>query len=134
MEILSDRFVMSVDRFIMSELKSTAWLTLLDFFIQCSFSVFAPVDDFKFFVAMNWYQEEDSDIATAVSSSINRYLWYLTEEFVILSLFNEKLSDFTGKFLIGKPTFPTLNSSTFIYFLIGLRSGLLFDLLGLIND
>ena len=83
---------------------------------------------------MNWYQEEDSDIATAVSLSINRYLWYLTEEFVILSLFNEKLSDFTRKFLIAIPTFPALNLSTFIYFLIGLRSGLLFDLLGLIND
>ena len=39
MEILSDRFIMSVDdRFIMRKIKSTAWLSLLDFFIQCNFS------------------------------------------------------------------------------------------------
>ena len=38
------------------------------------------------------------------------------------------------KFLIGKPTFLTLSSSTLINFLIGPRTWVLFDLLGLVND
>ena len=43
-------------------------------FLRLRISVFPPVDDFKFFVVMSLYQEEDSDIETAVISSINRHL------------------------------------------------------------
>ena len=54
---------------------------------------------------MNWYQEKESDIATAVILSINRYLWYLTEELDSLSLFNKKLSDFTRTMMEKIPFF-----------------------------
>ncbi|XP_065665116.1 uncharacterized protein LOC136086720 [Hydra vulgaris] len=149
MELLSNKFIMSNNEQIMIH-RMAKFISLFYSmqFLRSRISVFAPVDDFKFFFAINWYQEEDSDIATAVISSINRHLWYLTEELVILSLFNEKLSEFTRTimakklfstsrpktFLIGKPKFPTLSSSTVIYFLIGPRLWLLFDLLGLINN
>ncbi len=118
-------------------------------FFRSRISVFAPIDDFNFLEEMMWYKEEDLQIGTAVIASINRHLWYLTEELVILALFNESLSDFTRtimarklfkthrptSFIIGKPNFPTINLSmpTLFHEFIGPRSWLLFSLLQLNN-
>ena len=57
MELLSDRFIMS-DLFYSMQ------------FLRSRISVFAQVDDFKFFIAINWYQEEHSDIATMVIATM----------------------------------------------------------------
>jgi hypothetical protein len=94
---------------------------------------------------MGWYRKEDSQIASAVIASITRHLWYLTEELVVLALFNESLSDFTrmliakrlfitprpSTFEIGKPNFPKINLSAQAPFheFIGPRSWLLFFLI-----
>ncbi len=81
------------------------------------------------------YREDDHEIATDVLSSIKRHLWYLCEEFVVLSLFNEKLGSFTrGRlaqkllsiqrpvdFKLGNPKFPVIDE-----LLLGPRSWLPF--------
>ena len=95
MELLSDRFITSYDEQIM-----ILRMVMLSFLFQLLQLMT------KYFVAMNWYQEKESDIATAVILSINRYLWYLTEELDSLSLFNKKLSDFTRTMMEKIPFFP----------------------------
>jgi hypothetical protein len=88
------------------------------------------------------YKEEDSDIAMTVLNSIERHLWYLTEELVVLALFNNELSPFTRQllalklfsterpstFTIGKPKFPKLDNLRTLQSFIGPRSWLIFSL------
>jgi hypothetical protein len=85
--------------------------------------IFSPLDDLKFLSSIISYSDEDPDLAIPVITSIKRHLWYLTEELVVLSLFNEELGSFTRSvmakklfstprpdvFNIGKPKFPTID-------------------------
>ncbi|KZR96529.1 Cc8K15.2-like protein [Daphnia magna] len=72
---------------------------------------------------MTWYEKECKEIAGAAITSCKRHLWYLTEELVVLCIFNENLS-VTTRFLVahklfntpkpnefppGKPSFPDFN-------------------------
>jgi len=138
-QLLSNLFRMSVEeRSIVHRMVDFIALFYAKLFLRSRMSVFAPIDDFHFLSAMMWYREEDSQIANAVIASINRHLWYLTEELVVLALFNERLSDLTRRLLatklfatprptsfnIGKPRFPTidLNAPALFHELIGPRS------------
>lgn len=88
--------------------------------------------------------KNDSEITVEVKDSISRHLWYLTEELIVLSLFDKEL-DYQSRaniatkllsyprpefFTPKKPSFPSLdhlNSS--IENFVGARSWLLFHLL-----
>ena len=59
-ELLLDRFIMSDDERIMIH-RMAKFISLFYTmqFLRSRISVFAPADKFKFFVAINWSQEED---------------------------------------------------------------------------
>ena len=79
---------------------------------------------------------------------LNRYTWYLTENLISLSLFNEDLSLETstllataihqkssaGELEIRKPTLPAVGVTSEILYFVGPRSKLLFDLLEIPTD
>ena len=86
----------------------------------------------------------------AALQSVKRHLWYLTEECVIFSLFDDELEDaerqriaqnllqypVPGQFTTGKPVFPdhnVLNGDSLVNF-VGPRSWLLFHLTGLAHQ
>ena len=131
-ELLSNLFQMSPeDRRAVHRMANFISLFYAKLFLRSRIAVFAPTDDFHFLSAMEWYKEEDFQIATAVTASVKRHLWYLTEELVILALFNESLSHFTRSrlaqtlfntprptsFAIGKPNFARIaeNMPTFLH-------------------
>jgi len=93
---------------------------------------------------MSWYRENDEQIADGVLTSMKRHLWYLTEELVVFSIFDDTLSPLlrselaktlfnTPKpesFQQEKPRFPILDDGVpELPSLIGPRSWLLFHLL-----
>jgi hypothetical protein len=51
----------------------------------------SPAQDLKYLRLMQRYREEDKEVAEAAINSIFNHLWYLTQEVVILSLFNAEL-------------------------------------------
>jgi len=116
-------------------------------FLSSRIAVIAPSVDFKFFNMMKIYKEEDNAVATAALSSINRHLWYLTEECVVLALFDGEVPNLIRtemfkkllsiprprEFLPKKPTFPKdnmLSSELGLIALVGPRSWLIFNLFG----
>lgn len=147
--MLSERFELSEVEF--SQVKKMANFIALFYtktFLRSRIACFAPIDDFNFFKAMFWYKEECVDIANSALKSCSRHCWYLTEELVIIAIFNEDLSCFTRSllarklfntpkpksFIIGKPKFPVFVSELpLLSSLIGPRSWLLFSLMGLTN-
>ena len=67
MELKSDRFITSDDeRTMIQRMVKFICLFYSIEFLRSRISVFALANNFKFFVAINWYQKETSDIATAV--------------------------------------------------------------------
>ena len=62
-------------------------------FLQACLPTAAPRLDLQLWKDMSTYQRVEPDIATQVRESILRHQWYLTEELVILSLFDKGLSD-----------------------------------------
>lgn len=150
MFLLSQRFELDDDEY--SQVKKMANFIALFYtkcFLRSRIACFAPLDDFNFLKAMIWYKEDCSDIATYALKSCKRHLWYLTEELVILAIFNEELSSFTRSllarklfsttrpttFTLGKPKFPVFQlEPPFLVSLIGPRSWLLFSLMGLSNS
>lgn len=142
-ELLSGSFNMSQEeRSIIHRMAKFIAYFYSKLLLRSRITVFAAVDDFHFMAAMTWYQEEDSAIATAVLASINRHLWYLTEELIVLAIFNENVLNFTRtlltkkfystsrqtSFKLGKPKFPTIeinnSTPTYIHSFLGPRSWL----------
>ena len=137
------------------------------YFLRSRIASFAPQDDYKLFCQMNSFKAEDEEIANAVLESLSRHMWYfsispylvnfpvsyifvyryLTEELVVLSLFNESLSPYirtvmakkifsTNRlqtFPITKPVFPkiAIDNIPELYDFIGPNSWLIFSLLKL---
>ena len=123
-------------------------LFYMPYFLQARLSSEAPRLDLTLWRHMEVYEKHDTDIADEVKKSINCQLWYLTEECVVLSLFDDGVSDNEkielcqrllaiprpATFSPRKPTFPVqilaqnpdnLSLSSFI----GSRSWLIFHLL-----
>jgi len=87
-------------------------------------------------------------VSSSTCSVLNRHTWYLTEELITFSLFNEELSLETrtllatkiyeqsapGELEIQKPTLPAVNEKSDIIDFVGERSKLLFDLLEIPTD
>ncbi len=81
-------------------------------FLRSRIAVFAPTDDLQLIGKMMLFREQNETIANAVILSVNRHCWYLTEELVVLSLFNEQLGTFTRE-LIARKLFSTPRPSHF---------------------
>ena len=94
------------------------------YFLRSLIAVFSLLDDLKFLSSIILYSE-DPNLAIPVITSIKRHLWFLTEELVVLSLFNEELGSFTRSvmakklfsiprpdvFNVGKPKFLTIDDN-----------------------
>lgn len=119
-------------------------------FLKSRLPISSPSNDLKFLAAMNLYEKENKSFAKIVKKSVSNHLWYLTQELVILAIFDQnlppslrqnmvvKLCGFTRpiKFAPGKPKFPDINPDKIDYpqqliTLIGPRIWLLFHLLEL---
>ena len=61
------------------------------YFLQAFLPTAAPRLDLQYWNDMTEFQNHDSVIATEVTESISRHLWYLTEELAVLALFDEQL-------------------------------------------
>ena len=82
-------------------------------------------------------------IARAVQLSLRRHLWYLTQELVVIVLFDNSLdrdvrssmatrllqTQIPQMFVPGKPEFPQMNNIPTLVQFIGTRSWLLFHLM-----
>ena len=87
-------------------------------------------------------------VSSKTCTVLNRHTWYLTEELITLSLFNEDTpiearslvareihgQAASGKLEIQKPTLPLINEKSDISDFVGGRSRLLFDLLEIPPD
>jgi hypothetical protein len=121
-------------------------------FLTSRLACSAPSNDFKYLSLMYHLKSIDHDAGSEAILSCSRHLWYLTQELVVLCLFDENLSPFwryavaqkiyntprEREFPPGKPTFPDIrigtgNCSSLID-LVGPKSWLLFHLLGMNHD
>jgi hypothetical protein len=94
-----------------------------NYFLRSPLAAMAPANDLQFFTWMNQFKAIDKKAADATLSSIERHLDYLTEELVILALFDPETSDEEKKkmadkllsiprpseFPAGKPKTPTIS-------------------------
>lgn len=53
----------------------------------------APFNDLQLMKELNVYRQIDDDIAESALRAIQRHLWYLSEDLILLSLFSEKVSN-----------------------------------------
>ena len=84
----------------------------------------------------------DRKVSAITTTVLNRHTWYLTEELIPLSLFDEELplqqrtllaarisQQIPGAVEIRKPTLPVITKETELPDFVGERSTVLFDLL-----
>ena len=119
-------------------------------FLQSRLAAISPAVDLQYLSLMRQFKELDKRLADIAFHSACNHLWYLTEELVILSLFDDRLE--TGlrqkmadkllsytrprTFPPGKPKFPVIDLNTIdnpkqLLDFIGPKSWLLFNLLNL---
>ena len=102
----------------------------------------AATNDLKLFKRLQKFRAVHKKVSSSTSTVLNRHTWYLSEELVPLSLFDESLpleirtslakqiGELTqGAVEICKPTLPTISQKSELADFIGDRSTTLFDLL-----
>ncbi len=102
----------------------------------------AATNDIDLFTSLQKFKTVHKKVSTATSTVLNRHTWYLTEELIPLSLFDEhlpietrnllatKIGQLTsGEMEICKPTLPARRPNSELADFIGERSTVLFDLL-----
>ena len=62
-------------------------------FIQARIAPIAPRFDLEMWYHMHVFHNIDATIADAVVRSLQRYLWYLTEELVVFGFFDSELDN-----------------------------------------
>ncbi|KAI9553808.1 hypothetical protein GHT06_019076 [Daphnia sinensis] len=123
-------------------------------FLKSRLSSISPALDLNYLSMMHLYKEENPAAAKIAIESVLKHLWYLTEEVVVLSIFDRKLDPVLRKgilmkllffprpqtFAPGKPKFPSLRLNSIITYLdqllnfVGSRSWLLFVSLKLTEE
>ena len=109
--------------------------------LSASVGVDAPHNDLQLWHDLHEYHKFDPQVVDVTITTLERHLWYLTEECSVFSLFSNRLSD-TERQQIARqlartsrptdferdhPTFPVLNRSTKLVSLIGPRSWFMFQ-------
>lgn len=69
--------------------------------LECTNAVKAPNQDLCFLKTLKDYEKVDTAISKAAISKFSHHLWYLNEEAVILSLFDDEVSIHTKKKMIA---------------------------------
>ncbi len=83
-------------------------------FLTSRIATVAPINDLKYLSAMRLYREEVNDeVGQAAVDSCQRHLWYLTEELVVLALFDEKYPSCIFRRMMALKVFNTNRPKTF---------------------
>ncbi|XP_017468775.1 PREDICTED: uncharacterized protein LOC108360842 [Rhagoletis zephyria] len=69
--------------------------------LQCTVATKAPYQDLRFLKMLKEYEKVDATISKASISKFSHHLWYLCEETVILSLFDDEVDNQTKKKMIA---------------------------------
>ena len=122
------------------------------YFLKANLAATAPRVDLKLWQDMQAYAFIDPSVALQVQQSLLRHQWYLSQELVILALFDNEISDEQkGKiasallqeikpatFNPGNPKFTDVLQNNYInielYMFVGPRSWLAFELSGFDHD
>ncbi|KZS13011.1 Uncharacterized protein APZ42_021947 [Daphnia magna] len=76
-------------------------------FFRSRLASVAPSDDLKFLSLMNSYRDEDEIAAMSFTKSVLNHLWYLTQELVILSIFDREITlSFRQQMVLKHHSFP----------------------------
>ena len=108
----------------------------------------AATNDLLLYKSLLKFKKINKAVSTKTSTSLNRHTWYLTEDLVSFSLFNDDIpveertllaakirrEAAPGDLEIWKPTLPTITKDSQLLDFAGGRSRLLFDLLELSTD
>ena len=146
MQLLSEQFEMTdLEAANVKSMATFVALFNIKAFLQSRLSSIAPLVDLKYLQHMELYKKENAKAAQVAINSIQNHLWYLTEEIVVLSIFDEDLPKTLRKSLVvkllliprashvepSKPKFPTIVPETIgpIGPTIGPNSWLFFHLL-----
>jgi hypothetical protein len=123
-------------------------------FLKSRLSSISPALDLNYLAMMHHYKEENPAAAKVAIESVLKHLWYLTEEVVVLAIFDRKLDPIIRKGMVmkllsfpcpqtfapGNPKFPSLGCNSTISYpdqllnFIGSRSWLLFVSLKLMDE
>ena len=121
------------------------------YWFSCTRAIEAPANDFRFIHTMSLLMvngdQEVAKLVEAAKKKLKSHGWYLTEENVVFSLFNEKISDSVradiAKALmeapqvgdrVGKPKFPKVEDDTQLKNLVGPQSRFIFNRVGIRVD
>ena len=104
----------------------------------------AATNDIRLFQSLQKYKSVDKKVSTITTTILNRHTWYLTEELVPLSLFDEVLTldqrallaasigqQTPGVIEIRKPNLPVITKESELPDFVGERSTVLFNLLNI---
>ena len=116
-------------------------------------AIHAPQNDLLFYHSLKNYAKYNPVVSEAAIKAFSNHLWYMNEETVCLSLFDENIADVTRKSIakkllphmnslkpklsnrygegFGKPMMPVLNDKTTLTSIIGPNSPFLFQCLDL---
>ena len=108
----------------------------------------AATNDLLLYKSLLKFKKINKAVSTKTSTSLNRHTWYLTEDLISFSLFNDDIpveertllaakisrEAAPGDLEIRKPTLPTITKDSQLLDFAGGRSRLLFDLLELSTD
>ena len=103
MELISERFQMSAQ-----ETRNVHQMAIIISlfhapFLQSRLASIPPAIDFKYISqTMSSYKKKDEKVAIVAMKSISNHLWYLTEELVKLSVFDETLPNALRQGMVKK--------------------------------
>lgn len=147
MQLLSEQFEMTdEERRGVKEMSTFIALFHSAAFLKSRLSSISPALDLNYLSMMHLYKEENPAAAEFAIDSVLKHLWYLTEEVVVLSIFDRQLELILRKGILvklpsfprpktfspGKPKFPSLKFDSIITYpdqllnFVASRSWLLF--------
>ena len=123
-------------------------LFYVKFWLSATSAVDAPINNLQLWKDLLPYRKVDPVVADAAMGTLNRHMWYTTEEIAPLALFSSLVSDVEKKQIVsqllqmkedtplklGIPRFPHLAATTKLSSLIGKQLWLLFQVLGISSD
>ncbi|EFX68051.1 hypothetical protein DAPPUDRAFT_114913 [Daphnia pulex] len=148
-QLMSERFEMTEEE-IRNVHKMANFIALFHTrpFIQSRLASLAPAVDLRYLSQMIWFKKKYETVGNVAIKSICNHLWYLTEELVVFSFFDESLPNALRESMVkqlltfnrskdfppGKPKFPLINPDEIDYpnqlnLFVGAKSWLLFNLL-----
>ena len=114
----------------------------LEAWFSATVLVSAASNDLAFHKRADSFKAVDKKVSRSATKVLNRHTWYLTEELIALTIFDEGLPKETRdliaakignldveEFEVKKPSLPTITAATAVSDFVGPRSRLVFDLL-----